>query len=145
MIDAKNLNFSYSGLKTAVLYLVRDLGGTLDEQQRADVAASFQDAAVDVVVAKATRAATQYRAKSLMLSGGVSANTLLRERLHAAAEELAVPFFSPALRYTTDNAAMIALAGAYAYGRSRTKRFPWQRVAMDPNLSLTSHSRTLQQ
>lgn len=136
MISAKNYNFSYSGLKTAVLYLIRDLGGQLDDKQKADIAASFQKAAIDVVVAKVERAAKEFKANSLMLSGGVAANIMLRERLRATAEELAIPYFCPPLEYTTDNAAMIALAGIFAYEKSRIKRFLYKRVQMDSNLSL---------
>ncbi len=144
MLSAKNLNFSYSGLKTAVLYLTRDLGkggpsassGLLSQQQKADIAASFQKAAVDVIVAKAERAAKEFGVRSLMLSGGVAANILLREHLRALAEELAIPYFCPPMASTTDNAAMIAIAGYFMYKRSRTKRFPWTRIVMDPNLSL---------
>lgn len=136
MINAKNYNFSYSGLKTALLYLLRDIG-KIDQQQKADIAASFQKAAIDVVVSKAKRAAKQYNVMSIMLSGGVSANISLRERLQTVSKDLSIPFFCPDMKYTTDNAAMIALAGAFTHEHSKTKNLSYKRIKMEPNLSLS--------
>lgn len=147
MMKSDTFDFSYSGLKTAVLYLIRDLtegnpstsSGLLSEQQKADIAASFQKAAVDVLVSKTIRAAKEHAAKAICLSGGVSANQLLRERLHAAATELGVPFSRPDLSWTGDNAAMIAAAGYFRYeDRKRTDPLSWESVAMDANLRLGS-------
>lgn len=141
MAHSKNYDFSYSGLKTAVLYLIRDLTDIntreLTDKERADIAASFQKAAVEVLVNKAVRAAQQHHAKAIWLSGGVSANQLLRERLHAAAMELGVPYAQPDMAWTGDNAAMIAAAGYFQYlKRKTTDSFSWESVAMDANLRL---------
>ena len=133
LLKAKNLDFSYSGLKTAVLYLIRDLTGgerELVDKEKSDIAASFQEAAVDVLVQKTKRAADELGARSVLLSGGVSANALLRDRMAAMADELGITYSQPELKWTGDNAAMIAMAGYY----SREKTTSWKDVAMDANL-----------
>jgi N6-L-threonylcarbamoyladenine synthase len=98
------LDFSYSGLKTAVLYELRDRGGKV-----ADIAASFQAAAVDILMIKTRQALALTGARRLVVAGGVAANRLLRERLAA---ELDVPVHMPPLSLCVDNGAMIAAAGA---------------------------------
>jgi N6-L-threonylcarbamoyladenine synthase len=105
-----SLDFSFSGLKTAVLYHVRGFQGrervpaSLSEQEIRDVAASFQAACVDVLVEKISRAVRQTGAKSVIIGGGVSANAGLR----SAMGKFALPAFFPSMQYCTDNAAMIA-------------------------------------
>ena len=101
------LDFSFSGLKTAVVHAVRRRPDARDE----DVAASFQRAVVDVLVAKTVRAAVAMGARGLCLAGGVAANGPLREAVAAAAAELGVPAHLPSRAMCTDNAAMIAAAG----------------------------------
>lgn len=101
------LDFSFSGLKTSVMNHVR----RNPDVSAADVAASFQAAVVDVLVAKAARAAVEVGAKGLVLGGGVAANSLLRERLVAASDEIGIRGFLPSRAMCTDNAAMIAAAG----------------------------------
>jgi len=103
----QGFDFSFSGLKTSVINHVRknpDVG-------TADVAASFQEAVVDVLVAKARRAAKEIGAKGLCLGGGVAANSLLRERFLDACEEDGLRAFVPSRAMCTDNAAMVAAAG----------------------------------
>ena len=136
MIKLKNYNFSYSGLKTAVLYLVQDLGGKekLSEQDKKDISASFQKAAISVLLYKTTRATKEYKAKSIMLSGGVSANKLLRSELEKTAKELSVQYYRPEMEYTTDNAAMIAVAGYFASQSKNVKSLNWKKVEMVANL-----------
>lgn len=136
MAKSENYHFSYSGLKTAVLYLIRDLGGPLTDSQKADIAASFQYAAVDVLLGKTSRAAQAYNVKAILLSGGVSANTLLRERLHHLATELGIRYFCPEMKYTTDNAAMIAAAGYFSAPEKEKTELVWSSVSMDANLRL---------
>lgn len=104
MEHAESLDFSYSGLKTAVLYTLRDK----PDANRADIAASFQAAAIDVLVTKTKAALAQTRAPRLLVVGGVAANRLLRTRLEA---EIDVPVLIPPIALCTDNAAMIAAAG----------------------------------
>jgi N6-L-threonylcarbamoyladenine synthase len=135
MLHSKNFNFSFSGLKTAVLYLLRDLkkdGIELNEQTKADIASSFQEAAIDVLVQKTIHAAQENGSVSVLLSGGVSANKLLRERLKQEVEKIGLIFSCPPMAYTTDNAAMIAVAGYFSY--QKNKSADWQTVNMNANL-----------
>src|SRR3989344_1061003 len=122
MINSKDYNFSYSGLKTAVLYLLRDLkispsnsSGRISAKQKFDIAASFQKAAIGSLIKKTLKAAKEYGVDSIMLSGGVSANTLLRFEFKKLAEENGLRYSRPQLEYTGDNAAMIAVAGYFNY------------------------------
>ncbi len=111
MIGDGSLDFSFSGLKTAVVNHVRkhpDVG-------TADVAASFQEAVVDVLVTKARIAAQQVGAKGLCLGGGVAANSLLRERLLGACVEDGIRGFLPSRAMCTDNAAMVASTAWYRW------------------------------
>ena len=135
MLHSKDFNFSFSGLKTAVLYLLRDLkerGVEINEQTKADIASSFQESAVDVLIQKTIHAARENEVFSILLSGGVSANTLLRTKLQIAAGKEGLVFFCPPLKYTTDNAVMIAVAGYFAY--QKDKKADWQSVDMKANL-----------
>ena len=123
MIHEKNFDFSFSGLKTAVLYYLRDQNlSAIRYPLSANVAASFQKAAIDVLVTKTIRAAEQVGAQSIILCGGVAANTALREALGAAAKKSGAKFFVPEFKYNLDNAAMIGTAGYMAY--LRKKKFP---------------------
>lgn len=112
MIGSNNLDFSFSGLKTAVLTAVRCMGdGNLCEQARADIAHEFVQAMVDVLVSKAIRALEQTGLKTLVVAGGVSANTQLQARLRTELVAQGGKVFFPPPDLCTDNAAMIALAG----------------------------------
>ena len=104
-----DLNFSFSGLKTAVVALTRT--HALDEQTRADVAAAFQEAVVDVLVAKSRAAIGRTGLDRLVVAGGVGANLRLRALLDAAGSCGKFGVFYPAMEFCTDNGAMIALAG----------------------------------
>jgi len=109
-------DFSFSGLKTAVLRTVRDLEAELstDAEQLpvADLAASFQESVVDVLVGKTLEAAREFKAKDILVAGGVSANKALRERMLT---ESRLPVHIPPIHLCTDNAAMIAGAGCYRF------------------------------
>lgn len=136
MIRSGNFDFSFSGLKTAVLYLVKG-HGRLSKQEKADLAASFQQAVIDVLIAKTLKAAKKYKVKSVMLSGGVAANQELRRQFKAAAKKQSheVKFYLAATKFCTDNATMVALAG---YFHSLKKDFThWSKVKVDPNWELT--------
>jgi N6-L-threonylcarbamoyladenine synthase len=109
MLDRPGLEFSFSGLKTAVLHAVR--GRELTPQLKADVARAVQEAIVETLTAKALRALEYTGLTALVVSGGVSANRALRERLTAAAGSKGVRVYYPRLEFSTDNAAMIAVAG----------------------------------
>ncbi|MDR9466630.1 tRNA (adenosine(37)-N6)-threonylcarbamoyltransferase complex transferase subunit TsaD [Marinospirillum sp.] len=114
MTNRPGLDFSFSGLKTHTLTCVRELQsqGELSEQDLADVAWAFQDAVVDTLVIKCKRALKQTGYQRLVIAGGVSANTELRQRLEKTLQGMGGEVFYPALQYCTDNGAMIALAGA---------------------------------
>jgi len=109
MLDRAGLEFSFSGLKTAVLHAVR--GRSLTEALRADVARGVQEAIVETLTAKALRALEYTGLSVLVVSGGVSANRSLRERLTAVAGAHGARVYYPRIEFCTDNAAMIAVAG----------------------------------
>lgn len=109
MLDRPGLDFSFSGLKTAVVVATRDL--QLDAATRADVAAEFQQAVVETLVAKCSRALTQTDFHTLVVAGGVGANQALRRELSQLGERRGVQVLYPRPEFCTDNAAMIAYAG----------------------------------
>ncbi|MCL4437518.1 tRNA (adenosine(37)-N6)-threonylcarbamoyltransferase complex transferase subunit TsaD, partial [Patescibacteria group bacterium] len=128
MINQKNYDFSFSGLKTAVLYYLRDLKG---KENKTDVAAGFQAAVIDVLAAKTFRAAEKFGAESVLLSGGVAANKSLRKALGKKAKSRGLNFFAPEFEYNTDNGAMVAAAAYFAF--LRNKKY---RISAQPNLGL---------
>jgi N6-L-threonylcarbamoyladenine synthase len=110
MLNSGNLDFSYSGLKTAVLYKAKDLG-TLTEDDKMSLARAFEDAAIGALVKKTKSALDEHMVKTLIIGGGVSANTYLRESLTTLIEEYPeVTLMFPIRSLTTDNAIMIAVA-----------------------------------
>ena len=127
MIDQKNYDFSFSGLKTSVLYYLRDN----PKADRADVAASAQAAIVETLVKKTIRAAREFGAKSVLLCGGVAANKALRRNLQLTTNNLRLKFFVPPFEYNTDNAAMIAAAAYIKYLQNRKLK-----LIAQPNLNL---------
>lgn len=109
LLHSNDLNFSFSGLKTAVMTLVKSTA--LDERSRSDVAAEFQAAIVDVLVAKSFAALEQTGMSRLVIAGGVGANLALRAALAERAQETGARIYIPRPEFCTDNGAMIALAG----------------------------------
>src|SRR5579883_2568487 len=105
------LDFSFSGVKTAVATLLRSEAAAAIKPE--DLAASFQEAVVDMLVAPSLRAARETGADTIALTGGVAANSRLRERLAEAAAEEGRTLIAPSFKFCTDNAAMIAMAGSY--------------------------------
>jgi N6-L-threonylcarbamoyladenine synthase len=112
LLHSGNLDFSFAGLKTAVMTAMRKLGPDASEQQRADLAASAQAAIVEVLVKKSLRALQDTRLSRLVVAGGVGANARLREHLNGVAQRRGLRVHYPELALCTDNGAMIALAGA---------------------------------
>jgi N6-L-threonylcarbamoyladenine synthase len=112
-LPGDGLDFSFSGLKTALLYRVRDLGEAEASRRRADLAASYQRAIVDTLVARARAALEQQGLRRLAIGGGVAANSELRERIGDLCEEVGVELWVPPIELCTDNAAMIAGASRY--------------------------------
>jgi tRNA N6-adenosine threonylcarbamoyltransferase len=118
-----DLDFSFSGLKTAVLRHVRlreaqtgsESGAALSDQEVADICASFQRVVVNALIDRTFDAARRFQARSIGIAGGVSANSRLREELRLRGERREIPTFVPSLSLSTDNAAMIAAAGLRKY------------------------------
>ena len=119
MLNSPDLDFSFSGLKTAVLTLVREQP-QIDEQTRADICAAFQEAIVEVLVKKSLKALKQTGLKQLVIAGGVGANKQLRQQLDLQAERKRFKVFYPPLEFCTDNGAMIAFAGAQRLQEARS-------------------------
>ena len=114
MVNRPGLDFSFSGLKTYTLNTVADCsrGGELSEQDRCDIACAFEEAVVATLVIKCRRALRQESLRTLVIAGGVSANTHLRAALEKALAKEGARVFYPAPAYCTDNGAMIVYAGA---------------------------------
>jgi N6-L-threonylcarbamoyladenine synthase len=122
---------SFSGLKTAVLTLVQQHGGShaIDAQTKADIARAFQESVVDVLVAKSLAALAQTGERQLVVAGGVGANKQLRAQLTRAVQKLGGEVFYPPLEFCTDNGAMIAFAGALRLQRPATSNHEEARAA----------------
>jgi tRNA N6-adenosine threonylcarbamoyltransferase len=133
MEDSGDLDFSMSGLKTAVLRYVRSEKEAGRDVSFPDVAASFQEAIVDVQVSKTVTAAKSEGVDTVLLGGGVVANTRLRERMTEAGEREGLLVLYPSLELCTDNAAMIATVGAARLARGERSSLD---IAADPNLRL---------
>ena len=134
MINDKSYDFSFSGLKTALLYEIQKDPNW--QKKTTEYAHEFQQAIVDVLVTKTIRAAQEFKAQTVMLSGGVSANQELRNQMEEAVKNKLnqVDFNIPEIKYCTDNAAMVGAAG---YFRAQEKKFtPWQKLKVNCNLEL---------
>ena len=111
MIHSDNLDLSFSGLKTSVLYTVRDIEN-LTDQVKADIAASFQQAVIDVLTKKIKKAVEVSGRSDVIIAGGVAANKALRAAIKDLETSLGISVFYPSLKYCGDNAAMIAFVGS---------------------------------
>jgi N6-L-threonylcarbamoyladenine synthase len=128
MLNQHNYDFSFSGLKTSVLYYLHDNPKT----NKADIAASFQQAAIDVLTKKALKATDEFSARSIILCGGVACNKNLRETIKNESERRGLNFFAPEMKFNTDNAAMIG-AAAYIHSLAKKKIY---KIEADSNLNL---------
>ncbi len=115
MLEKGSYDFSFSGLKTAVLNYAHKLEQRGEEVNKADLAASFQEAVVDVLVDKSMMLLKETGLKTLAVSGGVAANSRLKERLKEECDKEGIKFYHPSVILCTDNAAMIAMAGFLNY------------------------------
>ena len=131
--DKGNYEFSFSGLKSAVLNYLNEMKMKHIEVNQADVAASFQKAVIEVLVQKSLEALTEAKLNALALAGGVAANSALERRLREEAEAHGIRFYFPSKILCTDNAAMIACRGYY---QSRRGLFSDLRLNAVPGLSL---------
>ncbi len=114
-LDDKTYNFSFSGIKSAVVNLVHNEKQRGNEIRVEDMCTSFQNRVVKVITKKTKRALEEYQVKHLVMAGGVAANRVLRESLANMAKEMGVTLTIPDISYCTDNAAMIGAAAYYAY------------------------------
>lgn len=126
-------HFSYSGLKTAVLYHLQSLSPEQRQRHIADVAASFQVAAIEVLIENSLKALQKYGVKQLALAGGVACNSLLRQRIQTESEKKGFELFIPPAVLCTDNAAMIARAGKFHLENGVTSNFS---LSPKPSLGL---------
>jgi N6-L-threonylcarbamoyladenine synthase len=120
MIRSTDFNFSFSGLKTAVVRTVTKNPHLIKEPALFDVLASFQEAIVDTLVSKTIEAARFHGAHQIMIAGGVAANSRLRERMFRECSKEGISFSSPPVKYCTDNAVMTGLYGIFKLNRGRT-------------------------
>ena len=114
-IEGSDYDFSFSGLKSAVLNYLNQCQMKGEEPNKANVAASFQAAVVDVLVSHTIQAAKQYKIDKVAIAGGVASNSTLRKAMQEACKEQNLSFYHPSPIYCTDNAAMIGVAGYYEY------------------------------
>lgn len=138
MLDSDDFDFSFSGLKTAVLYYLQKNVQRVKEEQsaRADICASFQQAAIDVIITKTLKAIKKYKIKTILTGGGVAANQELQKQLSRSVRTRApqVQYLPIDPKFCGDNAAMIAAAG---YFNAKNKNFTnWRKIKMDPQWEL---------
>ncbi|MBQ7995404.1 MAG: tRNA (adenosine(37)-N6)-threonylcarbamoyltransferase complex transferase subunit TsaD [Bacilli bacterium] len=129
-------DFSYSGLKTSVINLVNSEKMKGHEIRAEDMCKSFQDVAIGMIVEKAIKAALEYKVKQVVLAGGVSANSYLREQMKERLEGTGIDLIIPPLWCTTDNAAMIAKVAARLY---KEKVFASLDLGVDPNWKISEY------
>jgi len=125
MIHSKDFDFSFSGLKTAVLYMIRDLpSGTFNDEMKSKIAREFEDAVVEVLTKKTMKAINKYKIKTLVVGGGVSANIHLQETLRTTSKKLdpKIKVHFPTKTLSTDNALMIAIAGYFGYQKKKPNK-----------------------
>jgi N6-L-threonylcarbamoyladenine synthase len=133
LINSDDLNFSFSGLKTAVLNLVKK-EQPLDDIKKANIAYAFQESITDVLTTKCLKALKERNLSCLVVSGGVGANRQLRDKLKSLAEEHSFQLFFPSLEFCTDNGAMIAIAGFFRHQLSQNKNYEF---SVKPKWKLT--------
>lgn len=133
MLEPGSYDFSFSGLKTAVLNYINQKRQKNEDIVIEDVAASFQQAVIDVLVVKSFRLLSELKYKTLVLSGGVAANSSLREALKKRADEEGVTLYFPPVSLCTDNAAMIGCAGYYDFIAGKRSELD---LKVFPNLKL---------
>jgi len=133
LINSDDLNFSFSGLKTAVLNLVKK-EQPLDESKKANIAYAFQESITDVLTKKCLKALNEKNLSCLVVSGGVGANRQLRDKLKSLSQKHDFELFFPSLEFCTDNGAMIAIAGFFRHQLSQNKNYEF---SVKPKWKLT--------
>ena len=130
-LDDDSYNFSFSGIKSAVINLIHNEEQRGNKIRVEDMCTSFQNRVVSVIVKKTMRALEEYGVNNLVLAGGVAANSYLREKLSKACNDNGVKFSYPRIKYCTDNAAMIGTAAYYAYSKGIVADLCLNAVAVD--------------
>lgn len=130
-LDDESYNFSFSGIKSAVVNLIHNEFQRGNNIRVEDMCTSFQNRVIKVVVKKTIRALEEYNVKNLVLAGGVAANSHLREELSKACKEKNISFSYPRISYCTDNGAMIGAAAYYAYKKGITADLTLNAVAVE--------------
>ena len=120
MLYSKDFNFSFSGLKTAVLYLTQKIG-KLNKKKKAQIALEFENAAIECLVYKSAKAIEKYKIKTMIVAGGVAANTHLRNEMKKVTDHLKVELLFPTRLLSTDNSIMIGIAGYLNYIKNKKK------------------------
>ncbi|HEV7702268.1 MAG TPA: tRNA (adenosine(37)-N6)-threonylcarbamoyltransferase complex transferase subunit TsaD [Candidatus Paceibacterota bacterium] len=138
MMYSKDFKFSYSGLKTAVLYLIRDLGGLekLSEETKAQIALEFENAAIEVLIYKTAKAIEKYKIKTVIVGGGVACNTHLQREMKKLAKAYKFKLLLPQKELTGDNSLMIGIAGYLQYIKNKKKVPPIDTIKATGNLKL---------
>lgn len=136
MLKSNNFDFSFSGLKTAILYKVQKMTSSEIKKRTPEICRAFQDASIEVLVSKTIKAARKNNARSILLAGGVAANKKLREELKLSAEKSGFNFFVPEFKLCTDNAAMIAVAAYFMSQKKKPAADGWKKIKVDPNWEL---------
>jgi N6-L-threonylcarbamoyladenine synthase len=137
MLRSKDFNFSFSGLKTAVLYLIRKLGGieTLNEETKSKIALEFENAAIECLVYKTQKAIEKYNIKTLIVAGGVSANKYLKSEMKKITRKK-IKLLFPTQELSGDNSLMIGIAGYVNYIKNKKKVPKINSVKATGNLRL---------
>ena len=142
MIYSKNFNFSFSGLKTAVLYLIKKIGpprlasgeaGKLNEETKSKIALEFENAVIDVLVYKTMKAKEKYKAKTIIVAGGVACNKHLKRQIKKATDK-DIKLFFPEKELTTDNSIMIGMAGYLQFSKNNKKSSKLSDIKAEGNL-----------
>lgn len=131
MLESGDFNFSFSGIKTALIYRTKKFPELLNEKNIPDLAASFQAAAVDVLVQKTIKACNKFKINKILVSGGVAANSKLRDEFAQAANRQGIKIYIPPVKFCMDNAAMVASLGYFEFKKGHLS-----------NLDIDVYSRT---
>ena len=137
MLYSKNFDFSYSGLKTAVLYLIQKIGRveTMSDKTKSEIALEFENAAIECLVHKTAKAIEKYKIKTLIVAGGVSANKYLTSEIKKLTKDVNVDLFLPPRELTGDNSLMIGIAGYMNYIKNKKKVPKPSSIKANGNLS----------
>lgn len=133
MINTNDFNFSFSGLKTSVLYKWKDEKREKNQELIKEYCSAFENSVCEVLSKKIIKACQKYSVKNIILGGGVSANSSIKDKIKIEADKLNIKTYFPEIKHTGDNAAMIAIAGYFNKSRAKKKNF---KITADPNLKL---------